>query len=178
MLRRQPTFFAFLRSSGRLVRQAAVLCVTAAVLTACGGGESSPGSAVGPQMMIFGVLPDRGRNETPAAAPSIPLGRTIRSNIDFGAESGGDTDWFRTQIPSPGTLMINDEGVHTNIKVFEDSDGTTEIPGRPGSWIGTIPQRVIDAGGNVYIRITGYTMGRYDLSIEHMPAVSMSPMSP
>ena len=147
-----------LRIHARLVRQAAV-CVTAAtVLAACGGGGGSLGGGTGgPQMTITRTIPDRGPRETPDQAVEIQLNERTSGRIDYGAEAGGDVDFLslpaREFSPGPGPYIIEDEGVLVNIEVFEN-DGTTPVPGRQGSWIGIISQRVIDGGG-VKVRITG-----------------------
>lgn len=165
-----------LRIHARLVRRAAVCVTAAAVLTACGGGGTSPGGG-GPQMTITSVIQDRGQAETPDQAVEIPLNVPQRAMIDYGAEAGGDTDWFQPRIHEPGTHMVDTEGeVPTTIKVFEN-DGVTPIPGRSGSWIGVVSQRVIDGGG-IKVEVTGYTEGSYTLTVERVPSTSMSPMSP
>lgn len=164
-----------LRIHARLVRQAAVCATAAAVLTACGGGGSSPGSAGGPQMTIAPLIQDRGQFETPDQAVEVPLGVAQPARIDFDAEEGGDTDWFQPRVSNAGTHVVDTEGnVPTIINVFE-SDGETPIPGMPGSWMGHVSQRVIDEGG-IKVKITGFTEGRYTLTVEHVPL--MSPMSP
>ena len=166
-----------LRIHARLVRQAAVCVTVAAVLTACGGSASSPGSAGGPQMTITGVIQDQGQYETPDQAVEIPVGVPQPARIDFDAEDGGDTDWYQPRISTPGPYIVDTEGdVSTIIDVFEN-DGTTPIPGMRGSWIGMVEQRVIDEGG-IKVRIVGYTEGRYTVSTNPVPSMSMSPMSP
>ena len=165
-----------LRIHARLVRQAAVCVTAAAVLTACGGGGSSPGSAGGPQMMITSVIQDRGQYETPDQAVEVPLGVPQPAMIDFDAEAGGDTDWFQPRVSNAGTHRVSTEGVHTSIEVFEN-DGTTRIPGRPGSWVGIVSQRVINEGG-IKVRIVGYTEGSYTLSVERVPSGTTTTTTP
>ena len=167
-----------LRIHARLVRQAAVCVTAAAVLTACGGGGSSPGGVGGPEMTITRFIQDRGQYETfDDQTPEIRLNEGVTLNIDYDAEEGGDRDTLSLparEFPEPGRYVIGDDGVPVLIEVFEN-DGVTPVPGMQGSWIGDVSQPVIDGGG-VKIRVTGYVRGEVTLTPRRIS--SMSPMSP
>ena len=174
MLHRQPMFFAFMRSSGRFVRQAAVCATAATVLTACGGGGSGGSAGGGPQMMVVParVLVEGGDNETFENAPVVSSSTPITGMID----TPGDTDKAVLEV-QPGTLRIETRGVRTIITMYEKSGEV--IPGRSGSWIGVISQAVaMRNGGEINMEVTSTTVGEYTLTPRITPMTSMTPTTP
>ena len=128
---------------GRLALVAFV-CVSVVALATC-----STGGRDGPTMSI---IPDQ-PNTLPAATTAPPIAVSPVASVSQSGqfESPEDTDFFRVQVPEPGTLTLSTSGADTILRAF-DKDGI-ELPAVPGSLIVTVSQAVIDKGGEVFVEI-------------------------
>ena len=131
------------------------------IVQAQGGGTATititardPGGLTATQSFRVTVNDKPDHSNTPAGATAIALSESFQGRID----SPNDVDYFRVRVDSPGTLTIRTTGnADPDIAVF---DGTgNEVPGVPGSWIGSITQEILDRGSDLLVRFSGGNAG-------------------
>ena len=131
------------------------------IVQAQGGGTATititardPGGLTATQSFRVTVNDKPDHSNTPAGATAIELSESFQGRID----SPNDVDYFRLRVDSPGTLTIRTTGnADPDIAVF---DGTgNEVPGVPGSWIGSITQEILDRGSDLLVRFSGGNAG-------------------
>ena len=131
------------------------------IVQARGGGTATititardPGGLTATQSFRVTVNHKLDHSNTPAGATAIALSESFQGRID----SPNDVDYFRLRVDSPGTLTIRTTGnADPDIAVF---DGTgNEVPGVPGSWIGSITQEILDRGSDLLVRFSGGNAG-------------------
>ena len=131
------------------------------IVQARGGGAATttitardPGGLTATQSFRVTVNDKPDHSNTPAGATAIALSESFQGRID----SPNDVDYFRVRVDSPGTLTIRTTGnADPDIAVF---DGTgNEVPGVPGSWIGSITQEILDRGSDLLVRFSGGNAG-------------------
>ena len=131
------------------------------IVQAQGGGTATititardPGGLTATQSFRVTVNDKPDHSNTPAGATAIELSESFQGRID----SPNDVDYFRLRVDSPGTLTIRTTGNgDPDIAVF---DGTgNEVPGVPGSWIGSITQEILDRGSDLLVRFSGGNAG-------------------
>ena len=142
----------------------ALVMMTVAGLSSCGGGGSSSVSGSGGSPPVSGgggdqmtIMPPTGRpdhSNTPVGATAIALSANFQGRID----SPNDVDYFRLRVDAPGTLTIRTTGnADPDIAVFDGSE--IEVPGVSGSWIGNITQNILDKGRDLLVRFSGGNAG-------------------
>ena len=131
------------------------------IVQAQGGGTATititardPGGLTATQSFRVTVNDKPDHSNTLAGATAIELSESFQGRID----SPNDVDYFRLRVDSPGTLTIRTTGnADPDIAVF---DGTgNEVPGVPGSWIGSITQEILDRGSDLLVRFSGGNAG-------------------
>lgn len=164
---RQRTFFALAPFSfGRSVWQAAAVCITAAMLTACGKSSDDDGMRITTRTVdpptTIAAAADLA-NDAPAVVVPNNSNERVRARI----ESADDQHHFKTPVSEPGMLTLTTTGeVDTEIRAF--TLGGVEISGTPGSLIVTITVEIARDGA-IVVRVTpapavSVTPGVYTLS--------------
>ena len=96
----------------------------------------------------------------------------LNSSTEGSLEEGGDVDYFRFEVPSEGTVVVETSGSTDTFGTLEDAAGR-EVRSNDDSGVGSnfAIERDLDAG-TYYVRVRGYdssTRGDYDLGISHRP---------
>ena len=103
--------------------------------------------------------------DTPATAAALAIGTTEESAID----SVGDVDYWRLEVPSAGTIVLDSEGATDTLGALEDEHGATlaqdDDSGEARNF--RIEQQVFP--GTYFVRVSGYGRGTgdYALRVSH-----------
>lgn len=147
---RQRTFFALTPFSfGRRAWQAAAVCITAAMLTACGKSSDNDNMVITPPIVTPPTTIAAAAAPTNTRAVVVPNNNNRRVRAEI--ESADDQHHFRTPVSQPGMLTLTTTGVDTQIRAF--TIGGVEISGTPGSLIVTITVEIARDGA-IVVRVT------------------------